>query len=148
MYSFEHDPTKNLMVSRFHKGGDEDQDFGTHSEHVLVACKAVKSGESRVAILVIIEKGHSLPSAAMRRKIAALTAKEEFTPYIAIITQNPMMRGVITALSWLQRARYQVNVTPAIETGLAWLETQRGESIPELQIMVKKVLNANSNSAA
>ncbi len=148
MYSYQHNTEKNLLVCRLYPGGDEDSDFGEHVDRMLEACKAVKPGEPSAAILVILDTKHSLPSAGMRKKIAQITAAPNFTPSLMIVTKNPMVRGVLTALSWLRKTHYKDNVATTTERGIAWLEEQRKTPLPELKIMIEKVLQDSTSSAA
>lgn len=141
MYHSELDERRRLLVCRLIASSNDELDFQTHLDRMLAACRATAGSHQRVAILAIFDRHHGLPSAATRRRIAEVTSLPEFRPHLAIVTENAMVRGVLTALSWLRRPRYESKLVATPEEAIAWLEMMRGEALPELFEMVRNAQN-------
>lgn len=148
MYTSDFQSDRCLLVCRLARGGDELSDFGTHLERMASAVEEARAKDRRVAILVLLEPGHTLPSSEWRKRIAEVTGRETFKPYLVIVTKNPLARGVLTALAWLRPRHYEENVCESPEEGVAWLEQVRGEPLPELLEMIRKVRGQPSRSTA
>lgn len=140
MYFSDFHPERSLLVCRLARGGDEANDFGPHMDRFRSAAEANVGREQKLAILVVIDAGHPMPGSAWRARIAEVTGLPIFQPYLAIVSQNPLVRGVLTALSWIRPKHYDDTVVPNIREGIAWLEKMRGEPLPELVGMVDRVM--------
>lgn len=137
MYYSSHDQARNLLVSRLVVGGDELADFPLHLDRMLEACRVARP--SKPAILVLLDRGHALPDANTRKRIATVSGRADFEPHLAIVSQNPMLRGVLTAVSWLRRAHYSDTIVSSVDEAIRWLEVERGEGLPELRSMLMEV---------
>ncbi len=148
MYYSEFNQARAALVCRIARGGDEENDFGPHIERLVSAAEAVHGGGLRLALLIIIDPGHPLPNSVWRRKVAEATSNAHFRPYFAVVTDNPLARGMLTALSWLRPQRFEAHVGPAEDKALAWLEAKRGEPVPELRIMLERLMRKDPNRRA
>jgi hypothetical protein len=123
---------------RFTPGGDSDADYAEHMRvEQEVAERAHVSG-ARLAIIIGQDRGYPAPNASLRKKIAAMTSMPTFRPVCcAIVTGNPILRGVITALNWLRKREYSEAIFGDQESALAWLEREGGRALPRLREMVR-----------
>ncbi|MCC7070912.1 MAG: STAS/SEC14 domain-containing protein [Deltaproteobacteria bacterium] len=140
MYYSEFNQARAVLVCRIARGGDEENDFGPHIERLSSAAEAVFGGDKRLALLIVIDPGHPLPNSVWRRKVAEATSNAHFRPYFAVVTDNPLARGMLTALSWLRPQRFEAQVGPAEDKAVAWLEAKRGERLPELKLILERIM--------
>lgn len=140
MYYSDFNEARAILVCRIARGGDEANDFGPHIERLLSAARATEGAAVRLALLIIIDPGHPLPSSVWRRKVAEATGNPAFRPYFAVLTDNPLVKGMLTALSWLRPQRFEAHVTGDEARALSWLESKRGEPLPELRLMFERIM--------
>jgi hypothetical protein len=118
-------------------GGDvSPEEWGKH----LADVDALNTwrGKIRPAVVLLMLGGAGMPNALIRQKLATLTSKPEYNPYLAIVTSNPLIRGALSALRWLQSAppNYEADTFARTEQAIGWLEQRRGEPLPELTGMI------------
>lgn len=148
MYYSEFNQARAALVCRIARGGDEENDFGPHIERLVSAAEAVHGGAMRLALIIVIDPGHPLPNSVWRRKVAEATSNAHFKPYFAVVTDNPLARGMLTALSWLRPQRFEAHVGPSEEKAIAWLESKRSEKLPELKLMLERLMRKEPNRRA
>jgi hypothetical protein len=138
MYRFEHDPRDHVYAGALSAGGDPNDDFGTHIEELKKAA-AIANG-SRLAVVVVMLPGHPVPSAAWRSKVGELMTSGELVADLAVLSSNPVIRGVLTAISWVASGDdVQFRMFGSWEAAEAWLEKRRGGSLGRLAELVKNV---------
>lgn len=140
MYYSDFNEARAILVCRIACGGDEANDFGPHIERLLSAAEACKGRDVRMALLIIIDPGHPLPGSVWRRKVAEATGNPVFRPYFAVLTDNPLVKGMLTALSWLRPQRFEAHVTGDEARAVAWLESKRQEALPEVRVMLERIM--------
>lgn len=140
MYYSEFDQARAVLVCRIARGGDEQNDFGPHLERLTSAAEATFGHGPRLALLIVIDPGHPLPDSVWRRRVAEATSNDHFRPYFAVVTDNPLARGMLTALSWLRPQRFEAQVGPSEDRAIAWLEAKRGEALPEVRVLLERVM--------
>ncbi len=136
-YRHEFDAQRALLVCRF----VAPVDANCYSEHLDVLDAAVTAcapSELRLAVLVIFEGRVSPPDAKTRQRAAQVSSREEFNLYIAMVTTNPLFRGVLTALSWIRRQRHEHHMVPDVESGIDWLVAKRGGERAQLLEMLQR----------
>jgi hypothetical protein len=115
----------------------DDAEWDRHFADMRRICTWTATTGKRPAVLLLISSGWSRPDAKRRAQLAEASAVAGYDPYLAIVTSNTIVRGVLTVLNWLQeKPRYEVTVLPDTDQGLAWLEKKRGESLPSLRRLV------------
>jgi hypothetical protein len=133
MYQDCFDDAEWTYACRFSVEGDSDADYAQHLQMMKEVAGRAEAAKKRLAIVICQEPGVPAPNSSWRKKVAEMTAAPSFRPiYCAIITCNPLIRGVVTALNWLRRRDYSEAIFADIEAGLAWLQASRGESLPAL----------------
>ncbi len=139
MYFSKYQAETNLLVSRIVAGGDEAEDLQLHLERMVDATRETARGGPKAAVLVIFDKGHEVPTPLLRKRIAEITGRRDFVLHLAIVTESRLLRGVLTALSWLRRAHFDTTVEPTAHKAIRWLEEMRGEPLPGLMPMLSAV---------
>ena len=76
-------------------GGDEDFELLYHQLKKYM----MRSSDKAMGCVVELHPSHSLPNADARRKFGQLFNEGDL--YVAIVTQNRMVMGVLTALNWI-----------------------------------------------
>ncbi|MBI1947197.1 MAG: STAS/SEC14 domain-containing protein [Deltaproteobacteria bacterium] len=140
VYYSEFNQARAVLVCRIARGGDEENDFGPHIERLTTAAEATFGREPRLALLIIIDPGHPLPNSVWRRRVAEATSNAHFKPFFAVVTDNPLARGMLTALSWLRPQRFEAHVGPSEERAIAWLEAKRSERLPDVKLLLDRVM--------
>ena len=148
MYYSEFNQARAVLVCRIARGGDEANDFGPHIERLTSAAEATFGLGPRLALLIVIDPGHPLPDSVWRRRVAEATSNAHFKPYFAVVTDNQLARGMLTALSWLRPQRFEAHVGPSEERAVAWLESKRGEQLPEVRLLLERVMRKEPDRRA
>jgi hypothetical protein len=136
--TLEHDSGKALVVAWLSSGGEMQDDFG-QLIGLLEKALGQKNADQKLAIMVVMESGHALPNAFWRSRAAEVTGRDDFDGYLAIVTQNKLIRGVLTALDWLRDKSYQDKVFPSVEEAKAWLEQERGDTFTLIDIVNRRM---------
>lgn len=137
MYEDRFDPGEWTYACRFGVGGDPEADYDRHlAAEAAAVARAAEAGR-RLAILIVLDPGAPGPSAPVRKRVAEMTSRPEFGGIAcAIVTRNPIIRGVVTALNWWRPRRYAERLIGTLPAGLDWLEAERGEPLPALRAAV------------
>lgn len=138
-YRHELDGPGALLASRFIKGGDPARDFAEHLDVFEEVTRLRAGGSDRYAILIVFDPGFPVPDARTRQRAATVTSASHFDPCLAVVSNSPLMRGVLTAVGWLRRHHVDQEVVSEVDQGLRWLETRRGAQLPELSRMVVRL---------
>ena len=139
MYHFEHDPERGLLVSRMAAGGDEQADFGIHLEKLEQALTAAAARGQKLALVILFDSGHAVPNAVWRRAVADFQKRPIFNPDVVLVSGNPLLRGVLTALDWLRGSIINMQPAASGEKAVELIEKQRGAPHPQLLAMVRRV---------
>jgi len=146
MYRFEHDPENQLFAAALSGGGDLNDDFGTHIAELRKAGQAAK-GKQRLAIVVAMQPGHPVPTAAWRSKVATMMTSGDVVGDLAVLSSNPVIRGVLTAVSWvISGDNMTFKMFPSWEAAEVWLTGIRGGSVDPLGEMAKRVAGEGRTS--
>ena len=122
------------FACHFTRGGNSDADYSTHLQHEQEVAIRARSARTKLAILIVQDSGVSAPNAMWRRKIAAVTNAPEFKGVCcAIVTNNTLIRGVLTALNWMRMRDYQEALFESTSVAIPWLEMSCGRSLPALR---------------
>jgi hypothetical protein len=99
--------------------------------HLTLARRAREGGE-QIAWLTDLSHFDPLKASAADRKRAALVLAEHqpaVAPHTlaeARVASRAVVRGVLTAMTWLVRDPWPVKIVAARDEGLTWLQKQRG----------------------
>src|SRR5690606_8536086 len=64
---------------------------------------------------------------------AAVRGNPDYNPNLAVISNNPLVRGAMRMFSWFQeRGPYRIAAFPDVHSAVSWLEADRGEKLPQL----------------
>jgi len=138
MYQDRFDDREWTYACRFTLGGDSDEDYLQHLRMMREVAGRAEAANTRLAIVIYQERGFPAPNSSWRKKVAEMTATPPFRPILcAIISRNPLIRGVITALNWLRKREYSEAVFGDAEPALAWLEAARADALPVLRRTVR-----------
>jgi len=133
MYQDEFSKADLYYVCRFTPGGDADEDYRRHIDGMRAAIKAAAARPEQLTIVIVQDPGYPAPNAHWRQIVAEMTSHPQFKATTAIVTSNALIRGVITALSWLRPRHYKEELWADAAAALAWLEKERGRALPELR---------------
>jgi hypothetical protein len=98
--------------------------------------RAGKLKQRPVGFVLVLDPGAPQLDANWRKRFAE-QRRDMKSPrvYISIVTQSPVLRGVLTAINWVSPDPPHVeslNHNTFLE-GAAWIEKQRGERLPSLR---------------
>lgn len=139
MYHYAHDPKEHLFVARLAGGGDQQADFDLHLEHLRPAIEAATAAGTRLKLVILFEHEHEVPNAVMRAKVAEFQRQPWFNPQVVLVSRNPLMRGVLTALEWLRGGRMSMLTAASPEQATAELERFVHQKLPRLPGMIAKL---------
>lgn len=142
MYVDAFDALEAVYVCRFRPGAetDTDTDYGAHVANLSAAVERTESHAQRLLVVIIQDPGYPAPDAQWRKTIAKMTSADNFAPIVAFVTANPLIRGVLTAIAWLSKPKYEQTVLSAVPDAVDWLEQKRGRPAPRLRELVREIM--------
>ena len=141
MYVDALDAREAVYVCRFRQGpeADTDTDYAAHVANLSAAVKQTESNAQRLLVVIIQDPGYPAPNARWRKTIAEMTNADNFAPAVAFVTANPLIRGVLTAIAWLSKPKYEQTMLSTVPEALDWLERKRGGAVPRLRELAREV---------
>jgi hypothetical protein len=94
--------------------------------------------EGRIPIgVVVVEAGHAPPNAGWRRRIAAVQREHKGPRRIAVVTSNPLIRAVITAVEWMTPPgpNQHTSAFATFEDAARALEAQEGRRLDRIRAL-------------
>ena len=131
MYMSAHDERRGLAVWSISSMTDAEWDL--HFEDMARITTWPRPAARRAAVLLLLGGAFARPDAKKRLRLAEASDAPGYDPFLAIVTQNPVARGVLTVLSWTHtKPKYVVSIFGDTPSARAWLEEKRGEALPEI----------------
>jgi hypothetical protein len=146
VYAFDFDPQRLLFVCRLSRGGDADQDFATHLAELKKAAMVAAATDQKLATAVHLQFGHPIPGAQWRAKVGELMSDPSLHITIAVISKNPVVRGVLTAVSWVAGDKFDYKMVPHPKGAGEFLSERTGREIPELAPLFESLGAAEKDS--
>ncbi len=144
MYYCEYNLARSLGVWIFQGNAISPSEWDAHFADIRTLIAGHKTRTTRPAVLLLMLGGTDRPDALKRQELSALTSASGYNPYLALVSRNPLVRGAFSALRWLQKTpNYEGDVFAETAQALSWLETKRGEKLPELLAMSARGQAAN-----
>ena len=78
----------------------------------------------------LVETGNPSPDAAWRRQIASARRGIPGHTLFVLVTESPLIRGVVTAINWLQPAGFTLTVEASLDAASSWISARR--AVPDL----------------
>lgn len=131
-----------LLVGRFAGTTNSDDDFERYIASTI-------EGERRSATLglaigvLIVERGNPMPNAAWRRRIADETGKTPMKAAMFILcTEDPLIRGVLTAINWIRRPKYETHIVATVADAAALIRARVPAAEPAFLQMASSLRGA------
>lgn len=132
MYGCSIDAQRGLAVWCFGSDKVSPKEWERHCSDVK-ALREWTHLTSRPCVLIHTLGGLFVPNAQQRQQIAELSSHPDYRPNLAVVSSNPLIRGVIQVFTWLQNAQpYRIAAFDDVGSALFWLEEDRGEPLPEM----------------
>lgn len=122
-----------MFGCRFSSGGDPQRDYVEHFDRLEQISALRRAGGGHFAALVVFDPSYPLPNAGIRKRAAHVSGDIGFDHFIGIVSESPLARGVLIAMSWLRPQRHVHEVFVGPSDAIAWLEAKRGEPLPALR---------------
>lgn len=131
MYVGGHDEGRALAVWRF-VGSVDAHEWEQH----LADIDRVASWKLVERPSVLLEIVGFTPSAKQRAAIAEHSASPGYRPFLALVSTNAVMRGVLQAILWMQgKKHYDEEYFSNTEAAIQWLEERRGAPLDPLRTL-------------
>ncbi len=83
---------------------------------------------TKPAAVLVADPDAPVPNATWRKRIAEVTTEVRSDAVFALVSESPLVRGVLTALNWIHPPRYQARAFANVEDAAAWFTEVRGFS--------------------
>src|SRR5687768_14927693 len=134
MYVSAIDEKQGLAV--WYPSNPDAEDWKLHLADVERLCGWSKQLGMRPAVILLANE-FERPDAKMRAKLAEITGRSNYDPYIAFVSSNVMLRGLLTMLGWMHaKPSYEISYLATEDEAVRWLERSRGESLPNLRPLI------------
>jgi hypothetical protein len=139
---------KSAMLVLLFSGPDaSDQDY----ERMIEAwSRLYRDAEGRTPIgIVVVDSGQSPPNANWRRRIAAVQRERKGSRRVAVVTSNPLIRAVITAVEWMTPPgpNQQTSAFATFEDAVRAFEALEGRRLDRLRALHHEAQQAARNVA-
>lgn len=139
MYRSKLDPKLGIAVLSWQSAPADEAEWQRHIDDVI-SVRGWKHLSSRPCVIVELLDSSFLPDARQRRDIVNATDHSDFRPQLSVVSTNPMIRGVLRALTWLKATQdYPMVAFRTAAEAIAWHEKLRGHPVPELGNLVQQV---------
>jgi hypothetical protein len=145
MFHGDLDIANGLAVWLFTKGENTDDDWQRYCDAMAAVSRELAKHASPFAVQVI-DSQSSDPNAKWRREIARASTNVPKRSAIAIVSLSSIVRGVITAVSWLRPPTYKLHIVSSESEAFALADAEkRGRGV--LASRMLKRLRSASNQA-
>ncbi|MET0285852.1 MAG: hypothetical protein ABW352_15330 [Polyangiales bacterium] len=102
----------------------------------VLAVRTWPHPERRPAVLIHLIDSRFVPNARQRTQLATITDHPMYRANVAVVTRNPVIRGVMQAMAWLRPGNnYQLRAFKGLTHAVAWLETERGKPLELVELL-------------
>ena len=120
MFLSSYDPARAAAVFLFTGGSNEDDDFERYLR-VTAELAQKTEGHAHPGAILIVDPDNPMPNAAWRKRIAEETADLGDGVHFAFVSPSPLARGVVTAVNWFRRPKYEIETFARFDEAVAWL---------------------------
>ena len=120
MFVSSYDPARAAVVMLFTGRTNTDDDFERYLR-LTIELSAKTAGHAHPGALLIVDPKNPLPNAAWRKRIAEETADIGEGVHFAFVSPSPIARGVVTAVNWFRRPKYEIETFDTFDDAVAWL---------------------------
>ncbi len=139
MYARAYDPAFAVLVSLFGGPTNTEQDYARFIEAVKeVDRRAFEAKIARPVAITVVDPGNPLPDAGTRKRIAEGTARLLTRPAYCLVSENPLVRGVLTAVHWVRPPAYDFATVASWSDALRWVAEARAAALPSAKTLYEE----------
>jgi len=143
VFAFAYEPVSGTAVFHFSGTSNDDADF----ERYLAAVDQLDTlagGRADAAVVTVVEPGNPPPNAKWRQRIAERARGLRTQAIAVLVSDSPIIRGVMTVLNWLAPRRFrEQTVTGSFEEAVEWVERR----LPHRGVVLRQLLSEVRGSA-
>lgn len=133
-YHAKHDQHECVALWDLRGTAMSDAEWTQHFRDMSTIATWTAQRGARPAVMLLVPDRWVSPSAEQRATLAQASGAATYDPFLAIVTNNPIARGVLRVLNWLtEHPHYEAEVFSDVQTALAWLEDKRNAKLPTLR---------------
>jgi len=84
-------------------------------------------GRTDLAAIILVDEGNPPPNAKHRQRMAQRVKGDDLKLVQALVTSSPLVRGVMTVMTWVTRSRFEATtVCATLDEAIRWVEAKRG----------------------
>ncbi|GEM_PF-2670218 len=138
MFTYAYDEKACIAIFLFTGKDNDDEDFVRYLAAVD-ELDARANGRAEAAVLTVVERGNPPPNAAWRKKIGERSRLMKSRPIAALVSESPIICGVMTVLNWIAPQRFEESVvTSTFEEAVLWVEARRGARKSVLNLLLRE----------
>jgi hypothetical protein len=112
------DGADGLAVWVFTPGQNSDAEWQRYCDAIRAAVSVCAGHEAPFGLQLILS-GSSDPPPTWRREIALAADQIREGATLAVVTSSVVVRGMLTAISWIRAPKYSLHVVATLDEGLA-----------------------------
>ncbi len=138
MFTYAYDEKACAAVFLFTGDTNDDEDFERYIEAVDELDR-LANGRPEAAVVTFVERGNPPPNAKWRQKIGERSRLLKTRAVAVLVSESPMIRGVMTVLNWIAPKRFEDQTTLATwEEAITWVEARRGSRRLVLNVLLRE----------
>lgn len=140
MYASASTESGEVIVGVFGGAHDESDHARAVASIVAADAGAVECDQALVCILVT-QRDTESPPAVWRKRMADANRNMRAREYrFALVSPNPLLRGVLTAINWLSSvpSHHHYNAVATFEEAASWVRAETGQTYPMLEMLYER----------
>lgn len=130
MFSVSYDKTAALVVSSFSGPTNSDADYAAYCANIE-ELKEEAPDLLRIAVLTI-SSDNPIPNASWRKRIADASADVGANTLFILVSDRPVVRGILTAINWVRPPSYQWSIEKSFDDAIDLVAKHRPDAIARL----------------
>ncbi len=138
MFTYAYDEGVGVAVFLFAGKDNTDDDFERYMAS-LDKLAASANGRTDAAVVTVVDRGNPPPNAKWRERIGQRSRTLRTHAVAVLVSDSPMIRGVMTVLNWIAPKRFEEQVVLAtFEEAVVWIEARRGPRRSVLTVLLRE----------
>lgn len=138
MFTYAFDDKICIAIFLFTGPDNDDADFVRYLAAVD-ELDARAMGRPEAAVVTVVERGNPPPNAKWRKKIGERSRLLKSKPIAVLVSESPVIRGVMTVLNWIAPQRFEESVvTSTFDEAIDWIEARRGPRRSVLNLLLRE----------
>ena len=137
MYASANTESGEVIVGVF-SGVNEDADHARAVASIVAADAAAVERDQPLVCILVAQRDTESPPAIWRKRMADANRNMQAKQYwFALVSPNPLLRGVLTAINWMSSvpSHHHYKAVGTLDDAVGWVRAETGQTYPMLETL-------------